>query len=151
MAPKKWKRWKRRSTIKLVDWKRNNKIAIRNFNESCDTHDLIKMELVRMLRRSFPSADAVPIYTEFDSTQIEPDNPSSFADVWLRDGNGGIYVWEIQKDINHDWLDKISKKHENVTLIIVDLKQVEKDWEMFIKNGRDPTTALREALKNYVI
>lgn len=99
------------------DWKRNNKVGMRNFNESVDFHDVVKLLLVRMLRRRYPDSNKYPIYTEYN-----PNNPNEdYPDIWMKIKND-IIIWEIQKEITDEWLEKIKKKKEDV--IIVPLKKL---------------------------
>jgi len=136
----------RKNYPKICDRKRNNKVAIRNFNEAVDFHDVVKLMLVRMLRRKNNTIHA-PIYTEYD-----PEKPlEDYPDIWMRSKNGDIYVWEIQKEITESWKEQILKRHEAVTLIIVDLKDVEEKWLSSDLFEVDPIKALREVLEPYVI
>lgn len=129
----------------MCDWKRNNKLAIRNFHESCDLHDLIKLMLMRMLRRKHPKADICPIYSEYD-----PESPNQdYPDIWMRISHRAdtdIYVWEIQENDSKEWENQIVKKHEDVNLIIVRLKEIKKKigekWNL---------EELRKVLEDYVV
>lgn len=112
------------SNAKIIDWKRNNKIALRNFSEAVDLHDTIKLILVRMLRRRYPNSEKYPIYTEYDPISPNEDYP----DIWMRVG-GDIYVWEIQESISHTWLEVITERYKNETLIIVPLKEIQEKWK----------------------
>lgn len=119
-----------------VDFRRNNKILIRNFHETCDLHDIIKLLLVKMLRRKYPNSPRFPIYTEYDATLPCEDYP----DIWMR-VERDIYVWEIQRKITKSWQDKIIKQYEEVNLIIVPLELFE---GLKIEQ-------IKEKLKDYVI
>lgn len=105
-----------------LDYRRNNKIALRNFNECCDKHDIVKLLLVRMLRRKHKSKN-VAIYTEFD-----PKDPNAeYPDIWMRTQNGHIIVFELQKEITKEWENKVLEKYKEVDLIIVPLKKLSND------------------------
>ncbi|MFW6130470.1 MAG: hypothetical protein ACOC56_04725 [Atribacterota bacterium] len=116
----------------MIDWKRNNKIALRNFNKKCDFHDIVKTLLVRMLRRKHKDNYKTPIYTEYS-----PNKPNEeYPDIWMRvyEGKGKsrkakIIVWELQDKITKDWKNNILKRYEEVDLIIVPLKDLEKKSE----------------------
>jgi len=119
-----------------IDWKRNNKIALRNFHGGCDFHDIVKTLLVRMIRRKHKTSTAVPIYTEFN-----PNEPNkSYPDIWMRIKND-VIVWEIQKEITKEWEEKMIKTYEDVgDLIIVPLKELSKNLDK-----------LKEQLEVYVV
>jgi hypothetical protein len=127
-----------------IDWKKNNKIAMRNFSENCDFHDVVKLLLVRMLRQKHRDAHKVPIYTEYD-----PENPQEdFPDIWMRLGKD-IYVFEIQDKITLDWEKSICQKYESVNLVIVPLKKIKKAWEQ-LEDG-DKIAKLKGILEEYVL
>lgn len=118
-----------------VDWKRNNKVALRNFHTSCDFHDVVKVLLVRMIRQKYQTSNKYPIYTEHN-----PEEPNdNYPDIWAKINND-IYVWEIQENVNQKWLKEITEKHESVNLIIVPLRELSHDL-----------TELKKQLKEYVI
>jgi len=137
---------------KIVDWKRNNKIGIRNFSESCDLHDIIKLMLVRMLRRKHKDSRKEPIYTEFD-----PEAPlDDFPDVWARFFDwdkhkfqrAKVYVWEVQRGITKEWKEKILKQYEDIDdVFIIDVNDIEKKLNL----SENPLKTLREELEKYII
>ena len=128
------------------DWRRNNKVALRNFSDSSDFHDVVKTILVRMIRREHNHSQKVPIYTEFS-----PDKPNEeYPDIWMR-LKGDIYVWEIQKQITKSWTERICKQYESVNLIIVNLKEDENEWMNHKLFEIYPIKALREVLLKYVV
>jgi len=133
----------------FTDYKRNNRICLRNFNESCDFHDLIKFLLVRMLRRKNPDSRKVPIYTEHN-----PEKESEeFPDIWMRI-KGEVYVFEIQKEITQKWSIEIAKRYEDVTLIIVPSQKIYETWTkeiIGIEGFCDPIAILKDILQDYVI
>ena len=129
-----------------TDFKKNNKIGLRNFKEASDFHDLCKTELVKMLRRLHPDNHATPIYTEYD-----PVNPrEDFPDIWMR-LKTDIIVFEIQEDVSKKWLKQIQEQYETVDLIIIPLKEVLKDWKLKMKKVSHPVDALRTVLEVYVV
>lgn len=140
----------------MTDFRRNNKISIRNFSESVDLHDFCKILLVRMIRRNHPDNNKTVIYTEHD-----PESKEDYPDIWIRKKEQvkgkptqGIYVWEIQRNVSEKWLEEITEKHKEVNLIIVDLNKVESKWNERIQkmNGKiDIVNELREVLEDYVI
>lgn len=104
---------------RYIDHSRNNKIALRNFSESSDHHDIIKTLLVRMLRRKHKK---IPIYTEFN-----PNNPQGdYPDIWIKIGKD-VLIYEIQKEITKKWTDQIIKKHPDADVIIVPTKKLSKN------------------------
>ena len=114
-----------------IDHRRNNKIALRNFSESSDHHDLIKALLVRMLRRKHKK---VAIYTEHN-----PNNPQGdYPDIWIKIGKD-VLVYEIQKIITKKWTKQIIEKHPEADVIIVPTKNLSKNID-----------ELREQLKDYI-
>ena len=130
----------------LVDWKRNNKISLRNFSESCDLHDIVKTQLVRMLRRNYPDSNKYPIYTEFHA---EKPN-ESYPDIWMKIKND-VYVWEIQKEMTKSWTKQIQEKYEDVNLIIVDLKEVNDNIDTLYSSLDAFLERLKKELKKYII
>jgi len=118
----------------MVDWKKNNKLQFRNFDQSVDFHDVVKCLIMRKLRRRHPNSEKVPIYSEFAMTD------EGIGDIWMRDENHDIYVWEIQKIINQKWIDRITELYEDVNLIIVPLKGLS-----------DSYTKLKKELNKYII
>lgn len=110
-----------------IDWKRNNKVALRNFTEGADFHDIVKVLLVRMLRRKHPDSNKVPIYTEHN---VQSPN-ESYPDIWIQI-NGDIYVYELQEAISEKWTKEITQQYEDVNLIIVDLKKIRKELKKLL-------------------
>ena len=124
-------------TNSLTDYKRNNKIILRNFSESCDMHDLIKLLLVRMLRRKHPDSRLNPIYTELEREEGE------IPDIWAK-LKKDIVVYEIQKDNSNKWTKKVNTKYEDVDLVIVPIKELEKKYKKMLDE-------LKEELSKYII
>lgn len=131
----------------MIDWKRNNKVAIRNFDINVDFHDLVKLLIVKMLRRRYSDSSRFPIYTEFNAE--EPNE--SYPDIWMRIKQD-IVVYEIQDKITENWKKKIEKKYEINNLIIVPLQTVWKEWkELSEKTEFNPIENLRKVLEKYII
>jgi len=132
----------------ITDFKRNNKIGIRNFTDASDFHDLVKLLLVKILRRKHQDNNATQIYTEYS-----PTSPlGEFPDIWmsLRERNKTkIVVYEIQKEITKYWTERVQNRYENCDLIIVPLKEVLKEWKDNINS--DPIKALRQVIEPYVV
>lgn len=129
-----------------TDFKKNNKIGLRNFKEASDFHDICKTELVRMLRRLHTDNYSTPIYTEHNPERPNEDYP----DIWMR-LKKDIIVYEIQQDTSKRWTNQILKKYETVDLIIVPLKEVLKNWKQIIDKYENPIDSLREVLEVYVV
>ncbi len=129
-----------------TDFKRNNKIGLRNFKEASDFHDIVKTQLVRMLRRKHKDNHNIPIYTEYS-----PDKPNEeYPDIWMR-LKKDIIVWEIQENMSKKWLEQIQENYRDVDLIIVPLKEVKLKWREIIDKYKNPIDSLREILEVYVI
>ena len=106
-----------------IDWNKNNKIALRNFSESQDHHDIVKTLLMRMLRRKNKNSNQVLLYSEND-----PNNKNNnYPDIWMRTRKGDIIVWEIQKEITTKWEKEVIERYKDVDLIIVPLKNLSKN------------------------
>ena len=106
-----------------IDWNKNNKIALRNFSESQDHHDIVKTLLMRMLRRKNKNSNQVFLYSEND-----PNNKNNnYPDIWMRTRKGDIIVWEIQKEITTKWEKEVIERYKDVDLIIVPLKNLSKN------------------------
>ncbi len=129
-----------------TDYRRNNKIGLRNFREKSDFHDLCKTLLVRMLRRVHPDNHNNPIYTEFNPEKPNKDYP----DIWMR-VKQDIIVYEIQEQVNKKWTEQITKQYEDVDLIIVPLKDVLKNWSLIIDKWENPIDSLTEVLEVYIV
>jgi len=127
-------------------WARNNKIGLRNFKEASDLHDIVKTQLVRMLRRKHKDNHNVPIYTEFNPERPNEDYP----DIWMRIKQD-IIVYEIQETVSKKWSKQIQEKHCDVDLIIVPLKEVLRNWRLIIDKYENPIESLREVLEVYVV
>ena len=132
-------------------WSRNNKIGLRNFKEKSDLHDILKTQLVRMLRRKHKDNHNVPIYTEYNPERPNEDYP----DIWMRIKKD-IIVYEIQENMSKNWVKQILKKYEDVDLIIVPLQEVLKNWQNKIhsksnNNLTDPIKLLNQVLEVYVV
>jgi len=129
-----------------TDFKRNNKIGLRNFKEASDLHDCVKTQLVRMLRCKHKDNHNVPIYTEFNPERPNEDYP----DIWMRIKQD-IIVYEIQETVSKKWSKQIQEKHRDVDLIIVPLKEVLIEWRSKINKYKNPIDSLREILEVYVV
>ena len=112
----------------FINHNRNNRVKLRNFAKNSDWHDLLKTQIVRMLRRKHRKN--TPIYTEYNQ-----ENPNeSYPDISMR-LNGANYIWELQHLIDKKWIKQITEKYENDTLIIVDLKFIYQKWLDRIENN----------------
>ena len=136
----------------MIDYKRNNKITLRNFNKKVDLHDLIKTLLVRMLRRKHPDNNKCQIYTEFNL-----DSPNtSYPDVYMcltKGLNNEVYVYEIQGNYSKKWLKSKQLEYENVNLFIpINLNEVRDEWNKLIKeDNTDILELLRNILDKYIL
>lgn len=133
-----------------IDWKKQNKLALRNFSESCDLHDILKVLLMRLLRRAHPDSKSVPIYSEYNP--LDPNE--EYPDIWMQLGKD-VYVWEIQKTVTDEWTMQINKKYEEVNLIIVPIKEVIKKLDAMMNSSpeqfSDRIKKLSKVLEVYVI
>lgn len=128
---------------------RNKSVSVRNLSESSDFHDVCKMLLRRMLGRKYKKAEY--IYTEHN-----PDKPNEdYPDITLKVGKW-IYVIELQKEVTKEWVNQILEKHNDSTLIIVELKKIHKEWidEILFHTKEDlkfdPIDLLRRILEAHV-
>lgn len=121
--------------LKMIDYKKNNKIGLRNFSANCDFHDVVKLLLVRMLRRKHSNSNKIPIYTEYSPRNKNKEYP----DIWM-ELKDGIVVYEIQDKITTDWKEKIIKKYEKFDLIIVPLSNLSHNLDK-----------LKVQLKDYIV
>ena len=121
----------------MIDWKRQDKVVMRNFAESVDHHDICKIILMRLIRRKHPDKKNVAIYSEFPEGK-------AVADVWVRHrrgkDKGSIYVYELQKKYSDKWLKAKMKIHEDVNFIPIELNTI----------PRDSISAIKKALSEYV-
>ena len=138
-----------------IDFKRNNKIALRNFSEAVDFHDVCKLLLVRLIRRNHPDARYCPIYTEYDPLQENLDYP----DIWVRlfdrktkkrSSKIHFYVYELQEAYSESWLKKVEERYDqdNTTLIAIPLKKVRDEW---LNMSGNPLDNLKTILGRYAI
>ena len=129
----------------MIDYKRNNRVKCRNFNEACDFHDVVKLLIVRMLRREHPDHKNCQIYTEWNSEAPRENFPDVQMILNRRKKVGGIsrkqpveiVIYEIQKNITKRWIKEITETHENVNLVIVPLKKLSKNIPTLIKQLED--------------
>lgn len=134
-----------------TDWKRNNKVGLRNFNEKVDIHDIVKTQLLRMLRRKHKDNHAVPIYTEHNPERPNEDYP----DIWMRIKQD-IIVYEIQEQVTEKWRNKMNKRFHDCDWIEVPLKEVLKNWQDKIhakSNNKltNPIKLLNQVLEVYIV
>lgn len=124
-----------------MDFKRNNKIALRCFSESQDFHDIVKTLLVRMLRRKHKDA--------FITTEFNGEIPNkTYPDIFMQIKNQK-YVWEIQKEYSENWQKKIELIYLDfdITPITIKLKHLEKKW----LNSDRTIVSLRKLLGDFAI
>jgi len=113
----------------MVDWNKNNKIALRNpSNSSFHMHELIKQFVVLFLREKYKDSHANVIETERKVGD-------RIADIWLRTRRGDIYVWEVQENLSKRWLEDALKDYEQVNFEPIPLKKVIETWEDRISNN----------------
>lgn len=129
---------------KMINHRRNNKIAIRNFSESQDFHDIVKTIFVRMLRRKNPDNKNTAIYTEYDDSKPNESYPDVKMVIKKSSKPADEYVWEIQKEITREWLEKSIQQHENVNLEIIPIKKIEEKYKKFLDE-------LKEDLEKYLV
>lgn len=113
----------------MVDWKRNNKCAIRNPDISVDGHDVVKLLIMRMLRRTHDDSYKVQIESE---SAIEGHN--NYPDIRMvssRNTKHGHEVcnWEIQKNITSKWRELKNNQYQGADWIEVDLKKISNKLE----------------------
>ena len=132
----------------FTDYKRNNKIALRNFTEPNDLHDVVKTLLVRLLRRKYPNNKSVPIYTEFNPNETNDNYP----DIWMKIPKNQIIVYEIQRKASKQWIKIMNDRYESVDWQMVKLDDVEKEWIQELKKSpKNPIEKLNKVLEKYII
>jgi uncharacterized Fe-S radical SAM superfamily protein PflX len=131
-----------------TDFKRNNKVALRNFTEPNDIHDVIKTLLVRIIRRKYSNNNRVPIYTEYN-----PKYPNeNYPDIWMRLPEQKIVVYEIQRKMSKQWIDKMNEQYEEVEWNLIKIDKIEKEWvEKLKKSPKDPIGKLTKILEKEII
>ena len=137
-----------------MDWKRNNKINVgHNLSTAFDFHDVVRTLIVRKLRRNYPDSFKIPIYTEY-----YPEK-SLMPDIYIKIKNK-VYIYEIQEQMNSDWITKLLKNYGEDDLIIVSLKTLREKWlvklDVLIHNDYDiteinPIKELNKLLDDYII
>jgi len=115
----------------MINHKLNNRIKIRNPSESCDSHDLVKILLGRMLRRNHPDMKHIGLYSEFNSEKDSDNFPDLQLDITkLKRGRKRkeVYSFEIQKNLSKEWQKKTEESYLDMdqTPVIVDLKLIDK-------------------------
>ena len=134
-----------------MDWKRNNKINVgHNLSAAFDFHDVVRTLIVRKLRRNYPDNFKIPIYTEY-----YPEK-SLMPDIYIKIKNK-VYIYEIQEQMNSDWITKLLKSYENDDVIIVPLKTLKEKWLITLRvlirddGDFDLIKELNKLLDDYVI
>jgi len=117
----------------MVDWNKQDRFQMRNFNESVDHHDICKIILMRLLRRKHTNRNKCLIYSE-------KEDGDNVWDIWVRTENGDIYCYELQKNYSKAWELKLTEDNPDVDVVVIKLKKLPKDS---IKK-------ITEALKKYV-
>lgn len=112
----------------MIDYKYINKVIVRNLSEASDKHDIVKMQLYRMLRRKYPNKE---VYTEYPLEREIPDIYYKIKDK--------IFVIEIQKEVTKEWTKKILERYGDINLTIIELDNVS-----------DNIDKMREQLKEFV-
>lgn len=133
-----------------INYNKNNKISIRNFSEAVDLHDIIKLLLVRQLRRKHPNINNCQIYTEHSIREIDnnfPDIQMIMRENYRKPVN--FYNYELQEAMSPAWLAKMQETYEDTNLIIVNLKEVKKEWKK--SKIKDPIKSLNKVLEKYVV
>jgi len=135
----------------MMDWKRNNKINVgHNLSAAFDFHDVVRTLIVRKLRRNYPDNFKIPIYTEY-----YPEK-SLMPDIYIKIKNK-VYIYEIQEQMNSDWITKLLKSYENDDVIIVPLKTLKEKWLITLRvlirddGDFDLIKELNKLLDDYVI
>ena len=122
--------------ITKTDWDDLFKVKIRNFEESTDKHDIIKLLIMRKLVRKYQNEKKwIRVYAEHP---ITINKETRIADVLFQNiKTKEQYAFEIQRDYKQKWLNSI--------------KEFYKDWDkclsnMFFKTSDVITIPLDEIL-----
>lgn len=102
-----------------VNWNEQFKIRIANSDKSFEKHEVIKTLLVmKLINKHKKNKNWIRIYTEWDIFE------DTICDIYFEDIKEKVcYSFEIQKNIDSEWTNKIIKKY--------------KDWEVFGFNSAD--------------
>jgi len=96
-----------------IDWDEHCKIRLALADESMDKHDIIKMQIVRMLRRKHKGElGYVRIYTEHC---LHKGADERFCDVYYENTKKKeVYCFEIQKSISEKWFNETNKFYKDL-------------------------------------
>lgn len=141
-----------------VDYAKLNKIALRNFSQAVDMHDVVKTMLVRMIRRKHPNIQNCLIYTETPEEKFGGPIPDvtvhlkeNFRKPWRK------IVYEIQEKFTKAWIEKMNKQYEEIDWYPIPLQDIRDRWETRVmKNFQynkkmDMIKDLEVVLSEYVI
>jgi hypothetical protein len=133
----------------FTDYSKNNKVALRNFTEPNDIHDVIKTLLVRLLRRKYPNNKSTPIYTETNPDDLNENYP----DIWMKLPNKSIIIYEIQRKVSKQWIDTMKERYNTISdWQLIDINKIEKEWENELKKSpRRPIEKLNKILEKEII
>jgi hypothetical protein len=124
-----------------VSWDDIFKIKIRNFDDSTDLHDIVKLLIMKKLaRKNKKDKSWIRIYSEYPVTI---NKETRIADVVYQNiRTKEIYAFEVQKDLSQKWIDETLKFYENwdkelsniffktAQLIIVPIDKIEESIDM---------------------
>lgn len=96
-------------------------------DESMDLHVVVCALMMRILNRDLKRSGTI-------SSEENVEGSSQIADIACELKDGKVY-FEIQKDMNKNWIQKILKRDEktNTVTIVIDLNVVEKKFGDSIK------------------
>ena len=117
----------------MIDWKKQDKLQMRNFLDSVDFHDICKLILMRLLRREHPNRQKAIIYSE-------EKRGNNVWDIWMRTEKKEIYVYELQENWSKEWELKKTKDNPDINVVSIQLKKL----------PRDSIKSITKALSEYV-
>lgn len=124
-------------------------MALRNFTEPNDIHDVIKTLAMKIIRRKRPDSGKIPIYSEYDPKKPNEDYP----DIWTKTNRGDIIVYEIQRKVSESWKERMNEKYNSISdWHLIDIKKIEKEWVKKLKKSpKDPIGKLTKILEKEII
>lgn len=127
-------------------------VKVRNANQSCDLHDIVKILIVRILRRKYPNKQNCHIYTEY--SYESPNEYYPDIELWLKEKHNKPFrrtIIEIQDKVSKKWIKKMNERYTDIDWIIIPLKEVEEEWKEALSNKKiNPIQVLGKILGVYL-
>lgn len=137
--------------IPKTNWEDNFKVKIRNFSESTDKHDIIKLLIMRMLVRKHKGEKQwMRIYAEHP---VRCNKEVRVADIIYQNiKTKEAYAFEIQKDHTIKWLNEVTEFYKNWDKEVSNMFYKTADLITIpTKQLSDNIQELRKQLKEYIV